>query len=170
MSFELGDEAILSVLFPEKEPLRGTRSDLNSNSVVLMLTHGEVDFLLTGDSEAPTESQLMALGISEIELLKVGHHGSKHSTGNSWLQRLSAEVALISVGSNNRYQHPHTETLARLTAAGVTTYRTDLSGDIRIISNGTTYDIFEGPLSELGPTWPLPVTTDAVDNLTVKSK
>lgn len=170
MSFELGDEVTLSVLFPEKELLRGTRSDLNSNSVVLLLTHNTVDLLLTGDAEAPTESQLMALGIPEIELLKVGHHGSKHSTGHDWLRRLSAEVALISVGANNRYDHPHPETIARLTDAGATIYRTDRSGGIRIISNGTSYEIFEGPISELGPVWPLPATTDAVDNLTVESK
>jgi competence protein ComEC len=155
LEFSLGSSATLTVLFPASPMLRGTRSDLNSNSVVVLLNHNNVQMLFTGDAEAPTERRLIAAGLPNIELLKVGHHGSKHSSIPTFLSAISPEVAVISAGKGNRYGHPHTDTLTRLAEVGAQVYRTDLSGHIRVISDGTTIEIFEGSLTELGPFWPL---------------
>lgn len=146
---KLGDEAMLHVLFPNETPLKDTRSDLNSNSVVLWLQHGTMDFLFTGDAEEPTEQALLAAGLPEgIEVLKVAHHGSSHSSTSTFLNALSPDFAVISCGSGNRYGHPDPEALTRLKQAGATVFRTDLSGHVRAISDGTEIEFMEGLLPQ----------------------
>lgn len=149
MKLNLGAEATLTVLFPANAPLTGTRSDLNSNSVVLWLDHGEVDMLFTGDSEAPTERALLGLGLASVEVLKVAHHGSEHSSTQPFLAALQPRFALISCGTDNRYGHPDPEALARYAHVGAAIYRTDLSGNLRVVSDGMDVEILEGSLAEL---------------------
>lgn len=146
MTIRLGDEAILHVLFPGETYLKNTRSDLNSNSVVIWLEHGEIDALFTGDAEEPTESALLRAGIKEVELLKVAHHGSDHSSSSSFLSRVSPEIAVISCGEGNRYNHPGVDTLQRLASAGALVFRTDLSGQVRAVSDGAELDVLEGDI------------------------
>lgn len=147
LRLKLGDEAAFTVLFPAATPLAGTRSDLNSNSVVLWLDHGEVDMLFTGDAEAPTEE---ALALPDaVDVLKVAHHGSSHSSTPGFLARARPTYAIVSCGAANRYGHPDPEALGRLEAAGAMVYRTDLSGNLRVISDGLTVEVLEGTLSEL---------------------
>ena len=134
-SFKLDDDIRIEVLAPTEPLLTGTRSDLNSNSVVTRLTHGSNCFLFTGDAEEPTEHQLIASGVGPCEVLKVAHHGSAHSTTEAWLAAVQPEIALISVGARNRYGHPDEDTLGRLEAAGATVYRTDLHGTLKVTSN-----------------------------------
>lgn len=153
-TFPLGDEATLTVLFPGEPLLTGTRSDLNSNSVVLRLDHGEVSVLLTGDAEAPTEVALVEGGLSPVDVLKVSHHGSAHSTTRRLLDAARPEVALISCGAANRYGHPAAETLERLRAAGVLVYRTDTQQTLRVASDGEGYTVRTGSVFELGPGLP----------------
>jgi competence protein ComEC len=74
-------------------------------------------------------------------VLKVGHHGSSTSTSNDFLLAVSPRYAVISVGKDNDYGHPHPGTLAKLKAAGVQTYRTDLNGTVTFISDGTNLSI-----------------------------
>jgi competence protein ComEC len=146
----LGDEAAFTVLFPDQGgPLSETRSDLNSNSVVLRLDHGENPLLLMGDSEAPTEDRLVADGLAPVDLLKVAHHGSNHSSTDAFLAAAAPVYAVISVGIGNRYGHPGEETLARLQQRGAMVYRTDQSGEVRIVSDGVHLEILEGPLTEV---------------------
>jgi competence protein ComEC len=146
----LGEEAAFTVLFPDQAgPLTGTRSDLNSNSVVLRLDHGDNALLLVGDSEAPTEDRLVADGLAPVDLLKVAHHGSNHSSTDAFLAAAAPMYAVISVGIGNRYGHPGEETLARLHQRGAMVYRTDQSGDLRIVSDGVHLEILEGPLTEV---------------------
>ncbi|MDP2304901.1 MAG: ComEC/Rec2 family competence protein [Pseudomonadota bacterium] len=135
-SFKLDDGAVLEVLFPSATLLTNTRSDLNSNSVVTRLTHGEDCFLFTGDSEAPTELALVAAGLGQCDVLKVAHHGSNHSSTPEFLAAVKPKIALISVGNGNRYGHPGEETMDRLEKSGTTIYRTDLSGQITLLSDG----------------------------------
>ena len=113
-TFKLGSEATLTVLHPRQTPLRGTRSDLNSNSVVLRLVHGKNCFLFTGDAEEPTERDLMNRGIEQCDVLKIAHHGSGHSTSERFLEAVKPQVAIISAGANNRYGHPDPELIGRL--------------------------------------------------------
>jgi len=69
-------------------------------------------------------------------VLKVGHHGSKNSSGKEFLETVSPEIAVIQCGKDNRYGHPSQETLETLNKYGITIFRNDLEGDIKIKSNG----------------------------------
>jgi len=129
--------ASLHVLFPEDDFITGTRSDPNTNSIVLMLTHGDVRVLLTGDAEVPTEQALLASGADlTATVLKVAHHGSRHSTQPGFLARVSPQVAVISCGAGNSYGHPAPELLERLEAAGIEVRRTDTEGTVTLESDG----------------------------------
>ena len=140
----LGDEATLTVLFPTSTPLEGTRSDLNSNSVVTLLEHGEVEMLFTGDAEEPTEQALLRGELpKQIDVLKVAHHGSEHSSTTAFLRHVEPEFAVISCGVGNRYRHPREEALRRLESAGAMVFRTDLSGRITAISDGSSVEFIE---------------------------
>ncbi|MGI9626441.1 MAG: DNA internalization-related competence protein ComEC/Rec2 [Longimicrobiales bacterium] len=107
----------------------------NDWSVVLLVSWGEFDVLLTGDADVAIERGVLnALPdeINEIEVLKVGHHGSRTSTSRELLDRARPTVAMISVGRRNRYGHPSPGVLRRLEQAGVTILRTDLGGMVRV--------------------------------------
>jgi competence protein ComEC len=103
----------------------------NALSLVLELRYGEFSALLTGDAPVAVEEAFLSRILSpRIQALKVGHHGSRTSTSPELLERLSPEVALISVGGRNRYGHPHGEVLRRLEAEGVGVFRTDRLGTV----------------------------------------
>lgn len=100
----------------------------NDDSLVLRVSYGATSALLEGDAEAPSEARMIALGGLRSDLLKVGHHGSKTSTTPAFLAAVSPSYATISVGQHNYYGHPKLDTLEKLEAAHVHTYRTDLLG------------------------------------------
>ena len=111
----------------------------NEQSVVLQLSFGEFDVLLTGDIGEVTEKILLGDGVLEdVEVLKVGHHGSKYSSGEGFLNAIQPELALISVGKN-RYGHPTQEALERLEDIGMQILRTDEVGNIEIVSDGRRF-------------------------------
>jgi len=130
----------LTVLAPEDPLIQNSRSDANANSVVLWMKHGEIDFLLTGDAESETESRILDVlrgrPPPEFEVLKVAHHGSRHASSKTFLARVRPQIALISCGLNNRYNHPHPDTLKRLSGIGAQVFRTDLHGTIQLRSDG----------------------------------
>jgi beta-lactamase superfamily II metal-dependent hydrolase len=142
-----GAEAGIDVLWPGKIKLHGTRSDLNANSVVLRVEHGRDCMLLTGDAEEETEVRLEVRGLSPCSLLKVAHHGSNYSSTDHFLNKVKPSIALLSVGVNNRYNHPGEETLGRLTAHGASIYRADLDGALRVISTGQGMRVQRGIVS-----------------------
>jgi DNA internalization-related competence protein ComEC/Rec2 len=124
---ELKDGKIkLSCLFPQE----GYQAPKNQQSLVFHLSYGEFDCLLTGDLELEGEEALLSMGISHVEVLKAGHHGSKNATTKALLEQAKPECAILSCGAANRYGHPHRETLKRLKEAGVMIYRTDQSGAV----------------------------------------
>lgn len=113
----------------------------NEASVVLLVKHGDIDFLFTGDVGSSTETDILARGTPiASEVLKVAHHGSAFSSSATFLSAVSPEYAVISVGDNS-YGHPSQDTLDRLTAAGATTLRTDQEGTILFTSDGVTYSL-----------------------------
>jgi competence protein ComEC len=131
----LGSDIELEVLQPEKPFLRGTPADVNNNSVVLRLTCGNASFLLPGDIEEEAENRLLAQRANiKGTVLKVAHHGAKTASSSRFLAAVDPQVAIISVGAENRFGHPHQETLDRLTNINI--YRTDLQGTIEIITDG----------------------------------
>ena len=128
----------ISVLHPPS--LTG---DTNEDSLVLRLTCGMVDILLVGDATTDSEANMLAEEglLTDVEVLKVGHHGSNTSTSDAFLTAVTPEDAVISVGAGNTYGHPHQQTLDRLAARGVTVYRTDEDGTVTLTSDCDTYSI-----------------------------
>ena len=113
--------------------------DTNESSIVLHITYGHTSFMFTGDAEQEAENLIMSRGFDlKSDVLKVGHHGSASSTSYRWLREVDPDYAVISVGSDNTYGHPTETVLSRLRDADVTTYRTDLQGDIICTSDGRT--------------------------------
>ncbi len=133
-SFAVGD-LLVNVLNPGPEPLTGTASDDNNNATVLRLEYGRISLLLTGDAEREAEEVLIATGAPlRADVLKVGHHGSNSATSAAFMAAVSPQVAIISVGADNHFGHPHPAVLERL--AGIEMLRTDLNGRIEVVSDG----------------------------------
>ena len=109
--------------------------NLNDSSIVLRLKHGSNTFLFTGDASTKVEKQLLNKNIAS-DVLKVGHHGSRYSTSKEFLNKVNPQYAIISVGINNTYKHPHDETLKKLNDKKIIIYRTDQEGTIVAESNG----------------------------------
>ena len=98
--------------------------------------------ILTGDAEAQTEERMMSNGANvRAKILKVGHHGSKYASSENFLNQGGFETAIISDGADNRYGHPSQEALDRLKAHGIKLHRTDLEGEVTIITRGHGYEI-----------------------------
>ena len=132
------DGVQLRVLHPDTA-WSGWRSDLNDDSVVLLVRFESFQAVLAGDLGVRAES-LLAGRVGTIDLLKVGHHGSAGSTGVPWLAELSPRAAVISVGAN-RYGHPAPAALARLADAGAEVWRTDRDGTISVTVEDTTMTV-----------------------------
>jgi len=108
--------------------------DVNEDSLVLLVEYGDFQAMFAGDAGFPAESA-MAVRLRTVDLLKVGHHGSRGSTGDAWLDALAPRAAVISLGRND-YGHPAVATLERLRAHGVAVHRTDREGTIAVVTNG----------------------------------
>lgn len=109
------------------------RGNLNERSVVLLLLEDEKTILLMGDAGDQAEKELLLSGdLPDVDILKVGHHGSKYASSLEFLEKVRPELAVISVGSRNTYGHPTPETLGRLEQVGAVVKRTDLEGTIVI--------------------------------------
>lgn len=120
--------------------LKKQKLDLNTLSVVNILQYGKVSFLFTGDLDIEGEQALLERGlIKDVDVLKVGHHGSKTSTSDEFLRVVSPEVSIISVGENNNYRHPSPQVLVKLEDFGSKVLRTDQLGDIVIVTDGQSY-------------------------------
>lgn len=114
-------------------------ADSNNMSIVTRVTYGSTSFLFMGDAEVEEENSIIGAKKNiDCDVLKVGHHGSRHSTSDSLLNLASPQYAIISVGSDNSYSHPTEETLTKLKSYGVSLYRTDMQGDITCTSDGKT--------------------------------
>ena len=117
-------------------------TDTNDQSVVCCVSHGEMDFLFMGDAGKEVEREILeAVPTLDVEVLKVGHHGSRTSSDGNFIRSISPDIALISCGYNNSYKHPHSETLQTLERNEVKVYRSDLNGDIVITSDGKTVTV-----------------------------
>lgn len=121
----------------------GAYMDVNDTSLVLMVQYGQRKFLFTGDMEEIAEQQLVRSGVSlKADFLKVGHHGSYSSTSQTFLDQVDPDYGVISCGRNNEYGHPHDGPMNRLEWAEVELYRTDLMGNIVLVTNGSDMAFF----------------------------
>lgn len=118
-------------------------SESNGSSVVMRLSYGNFSALFTGDIDTDSELALVDMGVLKLtEVLKVSHHGSKYGSAKLFLEALKPKWAIISVGRKNNYGHPNGDVLIRLDAVGVKVLRTDVMGEIEIISDGKKMEVF----------------------------
>jgi len=124
-------------------PLENISSDnLNDYSPIIKITFFNNSFLFTGDAEIPTEDTVLSQNNNlNCDILKVGHHGSSTSTSTDFLISTNPSVAIISVGKNNSYGHPTSETLSLLNSYNIRTIRTDINGTVIAISDGKNINI-----------------------------
>ncbi len=138
----VGDNLYFEILAPLENFEGREVSDFNTSSIVARMVYGNTSFLFTGDATKSIEKELINEGISlDSDVLKVGHHGSRTSTIENFLEAVKPGIAIIQVGKDNQYSHPHPEVLANLEKFGIKIFRTDKNGDIKIISNGKIYGI-----------------------------
>lgn len=132
---DMGDGVVLDVLLPDRDV---ENSKPHDGMLVMKLNYGKTSILLTGDMEENLENYLISLDGEQLQsqVLKVGHHGSHTSTGRNFLGYVSPDYAVISLGANNSYGHPHRETLESLEKFDVKTYRTDRDGTVIVKSDG----------------------------------
>ncbi|MEI4324503.1 DNA internalization-related competence protein ComEC/Rec2 [Streptococcus suis] len=119
-------DSYLEVLYPD-----GTGDGGNNDSIVLYGRLLETNFLFTGDLEQGELDLIETYPNLPVDVLKAGHHGSKGSSYPEFLDHIEAKISLVSAGENNRYKHPHQETLDRFDSRNIQVYRTDQQGAIR---------------------------------------
>lgn len=128
----------IDILYPSENLKGKILSDSNNSSIVAKLIYNNFETIFTGDIEKSVENKLVE---SEIDLnsdiLKIAHHGSKTSTSEEFLKAVNALVAIIEVGKDNKYGHPHQEVLDRLKNLRI--FQTGKDGDIEILSDGINY-------------------------------
>lgn len=118
-------------------PIQLYPEEPNNNSIVIRLKYGSNTFLFTGDAQTEEERDILESGAylrSQVYL--AGHHGSRNASSPEFLEAVHPEYAVISCGAQNDYGHPHEETLKRLQGTGAEVFRTDLQGNIRVVSDG----------------------------------
>lgn len=120
-------------------PNNDSYSSLNNYSIVLKIKYKDKSFLFNGDAETLSENEIKTDVSADV--IKIGHHGSDTSSGQSFVNKVKAKYAIVSVGSSNRYDHPIQSILDRWQNSGTKIYRTDLSGTIIVTTNGTSIDI-----------------------------
>lgn len=130
---KLGD-MLFNVLYVGNE-----EDDLNNTSIVLRLDFGNTSYLFTGDATSEVEELILDKNIS-VDVLKVGHHGSRYSTTNEFLNKVNPKYAIIMVGRDNSYGHPTKETINKLEKNNVKIFRTDEDGTIKLVSDGNKID------------------------------
>jgi len=128
----------------------------NNNSIVLLLSYDNIDFLFTGDAQVKAEEAMLAkrhYPVPDVDILKVGHHGSRSSSSARFLDRIRPEVAIYMAGEGNQYHYPHAETIYALSQIGADIYGTDIHGTIIVTTNGDRYSLQlekgTGPLAPL---------------------
>ena len=129
-------QAELEILGPVK-----TYAETNDTSIVVKLEYGTTSFLFTGDMEVEAENDMLDYWEDRmdwnVDVLKVGHHGSTTSSGYRFIYETDPEYAIISVGEGNTYGHPHDEIIDRYGDAGVPVFRTDELGTVLAVSDGS---------------------------------
>ncbi|MDR2700769.1 MAG: MBL fold metallo-hydrolase [Nitrososphaerota archaeon] len=123
-------------------PNSAVYNDLNDYSIVLRVEFGNTVFLFTGDADTKSENEQLTNGLTlKADVLKVGHHGSRTSSIQKYLNAVAPSYAVISCGADNTYGHPHKEAMTRLTGTGAAIYRTDEHGTIIFVTDGETITV-----------------------------
>lgn len=136
--------AEITILHPD-EQLSG---DLNDDSLSMKIDYGGVRFIFTGDAEQGAEKKMLQSKLSlKAQILHVGHHGSRTSSSQAFLDAVKPQIAIYSAGADNSYGHPHDEVIQRLKDMNITIYGTDTHGTVIVKTDGITYDVSTNAVS-----------------------
>ena len=120
--------------------------NINNYSIVSKVSFGEIDIIMTGDAEKEVEEEILKSGVNiDAEILKIGHHGSRTSTTEQFLDAISPEFALISCKKGNDYNHPVKSTMNRLEERDIEVYRTDECGNVIITITNNEIEFNSNP-------------------------
>lgn len=156
-NFNISD-AKIKILWPNEYK----NSSDNDNSIVLKLKYGNMSFLFPADASVNVEDQLIYSGFNlKSDVVMLGHHGSKYSTSNEFLEEVDPKLAIISVGNNNRYGHPSNRVVKLLNDKNIKILRTDMDGDITINCDGNRIKVKTNKSNKNSKiNWPEPVNTE----------
>lgn len=134
--YQLGASTTLTIFAPANNP---ARLESNTSSIVARLSYGNIDFMLTGDAPSSIEAYLVKMYGEELqsEVLKLGHHGSKTSSSELFLDVVKPRYAVVSTGKDNSYGHPHPSVVDAVSARNITFMNTAHEGSITFVTNGT---------------------------------
>ncbi len=138
-TFQIGSARCVIMEVDNSEP-----ENINEESIVVELSYGNQKYLFMGDAEKANEDKRQW---NDIDVLKVGHHGSNTSSSQNFLKQVLPEISIISVGEGNSYGLPKDKIIERLEKIGSTIYRTDIDGTIHLISDGEKNEIIKVNLS-----------------------
>ncbi len=130
---EIGTKFDVGLANCEVMAVNNNAKDLNNSSIVIQLNYLKQNYLFMGDSEKEVED---SRDWNKVNVLKVGHHGSNSSSTERFLNQTRPDIAIISVGLNNQYNHPSEDVLNRLKNLNTTVYRTDEDGSLLVESDG----------------------------------
>lgn len=127
----------MKILFPDSDP---TNMESNMSSIVLQLTYGSSTFMFTGDSPKNIEEYLVSIDGDALRsnVLKLGHHGSRTSSSEKYIDTVKPQFAIVSAGKNNKYGHPHVEVTDMLFNKRIPILETSKEGTITMLSDGKT--------------------------------
>lgn len=134
MVIDLGEGAKFEVFTPQKSEYE----ELNDYSPIMKLSFGDTSYLFTGDAEKLAEEEALAKYKTSLDsdVIKFGHHGSSSSSSNAFIEAVSPKYGIISCAKDNKYGHPHSETLDIIKKYNIKTFRTDTDGEIILTSYG----------------------------------
>ncbi|HAT4124333.1 MBL fold metallo-hydrolase [Clostridium perfringens] len=134
MVIDLGEGAKFEVFTPQKSEYE----ELNDYSPIMKLSFGDTSYLFTGDAENLAEEEALAKYKNSLDsdVIKFGHHGSSSSSSNAFIEAVSPKYGIISCAKDNKYGHPHRETLDIIKKYNIKTFRTDTDGEIILTSDG----------------------------------
>ena len=139
-TISFSDGVRLEALWPNRDLNGLAVADLNESSVTVRIVYGRTAVLITGDITVANEADILASGGQvTAQILKVPHQGSRTSSSLEFIKAVKPTWAVIFVGANNRYGHPHGEVVARYEQQGVEVLRTDQQGTIKFVSDGTAW-------------------------------
>ncbi|RLL46930.1 MBL fold metallo-hydrolase [Oceanobacillus piezotolerans] len=127
----------MKVLYPNR-----ITGKTNEESISILFTYGEIDFIFTGDADREAERYMLNHSDNiEAEVIQLGHHGSNTSSDPKFIEAINPEVAIYSAGTNNSYGHPSPEVVSLIQNSGIGLYGTDIHGTIVVTTNGINYEI-----------------------------
>lgn len=159
-SFSFGDAMVTFVA-----PFEYGHDDPNDDSIALMLTYGQMRFLITGDSSADSEQQILDQDL-KCDVLLAMHHGSNGSNSKTLLAAANPDFVVISCGWQNAYGHPGDHTLNRIQDTGAHLYRTDIQSTIICTTDGQSLSWRDEPCEDFTPGTPATESTETSPRLT----